>query len=60
MPVERKACNSGIHVKSCTGEWGRATPNVKGKKKKKMAIAKGRLGCILEKTKGTHIQENSK
>jgi hypothetical protein len=25
-----------------------------------MAIAKGRLGCILEKTKGTRIQENSK
>jgi hypothetical protein len=28
--------------------------------KKKTAIGKGGKGCILEKTKGTRVQENSK
>jgi hypothetical protein len=41
-------------MKSSTGEWGRATTHTK-----KMAITKGRQGCILEK-KGTCIQGYSK
>jgi hypothetical protein len=52
MPVERKACNSGIHVKSCTGEWGRATPNVKGKKKKRWQLQKAGWAVYWRKQKG--------
>jgi hypothetical protein len=39
---------------------GGSLPTLTVNKKKKMAIAKGGYSCILEKTKGTCVQENSK